>query len=640
MSRLLILLLFANFLPLKTVLATVKAPPFYPVSEINAALKKEAWAVCRDFRQEFNLISDGSAVEHIHTVITVLEKNGDAYAELELPYDKTRKITSISGRLYDKAGIRDDKLKNNAIQDINYTSEGAIYDDLRIKRANLRGGSYPYTVEYEYEITYNGLIGYPDWQPVEGYRISVERASFVFSCPETKEFRYREFNLPSGCRTERKANGTRFVEWKTDTIAAVREEPFSPGLSGYTPHVTTAPITFDYCDYKGSMATWNDFGMWIGKLIDGRDQLSTNRVNEIREMVKGMKDTTSIVRKLYEYMQSRTHYIGIQLGIGGFQPFPAETVDRVGYGDCKALSNYMKALLNAASIRSEYTVAGAASSRGITMPDFPTINQLNHVILCVPMRKDTIWLECTSQTAPFGYMSTFTAGKKALVINSSGGRITKIPLLTATESSQCRQADVQINADGSLQAKIETSYKGYQYDNISHLLLASKKEQEKAIYEDVPVTGLVISDFSYIDKKDIIPQAVEKITLSSQVFATKSGKRLFIPVNIFNQLKSIPARVDKRMMPLYLGTAYLDKDSVRIQLPNGFKAETIPQGKRFSTEFGDYSTSVRLENNTLFFVRIFKANRGIWTKEKYAGFVDFYTFIFNADKAKIVLKEE
>ncbi len=640
MSRLLILLLFANFLPLKTVLATVKAPPFYPVSEINAALKKEAWAVCRDFRQEFNLISDGSAVEHIHTVITVLEKNGDAYAELELPYDKTRKITSISGRLYDKAGIRDDKLKNNAIQDINYTSEGAIYDDLRIKRANLRGGSYPYTVEYEYEITYNGLIGYPDWQPVEGYRISVERASFVFSCPETKEFRYREFNLPSGCRTERKENGTRFVEWKTDTIAAVREEPFSPGLSGYTPHVTTAPITFDYCDYKGSMATWNDFGMWIGKLIDGRDQLSTNRVNEIREMVKGMKDTTSIVRKLYEYMQSRTHYIGIQLGIGGFQPFPAETVDRVGYGDCKALSNYMKALLNAASIRSEYTVAGAASSRGITMPDFPTINQLNHVILCVPMRKDTIWLECTSQTAPFGYMSTFTAGKKALVINSSGGRITKIPLLTATESSQCRQADVQINADGSLQAKIETSYKGYQYDNISHLLLASKKEQEKAIYEDVPVTGLVISDFSYIDKKDIIPQAVEKITLSSQVFATKSGKRLFIPVNIFNQLKSIPARVDKRMMPLYLGTAYLDKDSVRIQLPNGFKAETIPQGKRFSTEFGDYSTSVRLENNTLFFVRIFKANRGIWTKEKYAGFVDFYTFIFNADKAKIVLKEE
>ena len=640
MSRLLILLLFANFLPLKTVLATVKAPPFYPVSEINAALKKEAWAVCRDFRQEFNLISDGSAVEHIHTVITVLEKNGDAYAELELPYDKTRKITSISGRLYDKAGIRDDKLKNNAIQDINYTSEGAIYDDLRIKRANLRGGSYPYTVEYEYEITYNGLIGYPDWQPVEGYRISVERASFVFCCPETKEFRYREFNLPSGCRTERKANGTRFVEWKTDTIAAVREEPFSPGLSGYTPHVTTAPITFDYCDYKGSMATWNDFGMWIGKLIDGRDQLSTNRVNEIREMVKGMKDTTSIVRKLYEYMQSRTHYIGIQLGIGGFQPFPAETVDRVGYGDCKALSNYMKALLNAASIRSEYTVAGAASSRGITMPDFPTINQLNHVILCVPMRKDTIWLECTSQTAPFGYMSTFTAGKKALVINSSGGRITKIPLLTATESSQCRQADVQINADGSLQAKIETSYKGYQYDNISHLLLASKKEQEKAIYEDVPVTGLVISDFSYIDKKDIIPQAVEKITLSSQVFATKSGKRLFIPVNIFNQLKSIPARVDKRMMPLYLGTAYLDKDSVRIQLPNGFKAETIPQGKRFSTEFGDYSTSVRLENNTLFFVRIFKANRGIWTKEKYAGFVDFYTFIFNADKAKIVLKEE
>ena len=640
MSRLLIRLFFVIYILPLAVLATDKTQPFYPASEINAILKKDAWAVCRDYRQEFTLISEAKAVEHVHMVITVLEKNGDEYAELELPYDKSRKVTSISGRLYDLAGIRDDKLKSNAIQDINYTSEGAIYDDLRIKQAKLKGGSYPYTVEYEYDITYNGLIGYPDWQPVEGYRFSVEKAVFVFSCPDSKEFRYREFNLPTGSKTERKENGTRFLKWEIDTIKALREEPFSPGLSLQTPHVMTAPITFDYCDHKGSLATWNDFGIWIGKLIEGRDQLPPNRVNEIRDLIKGIKDTTSIVRKLYEYMQSRTHYIGIQLGIGGFQPFPAETVDRVGYGDCKALSNYMKALLNAVSIRSEYTVAGAASSRGITMPDFPTVNQLNHVILCVPLRKDTIWLECTSQTSPFGYMSTFTAGKNALIIIPGGGRIAKIPLLTATESSQCRQADVQINADGSLHAKIETSYRGYQYDKISHLLLESKKEQEKAIYEEVPVTGMAISDFSYTDYKDIIPKAVEKISLSSQVLVTKSGKRLFIPVNIFNQLKSIPAKVDKRMMPVYLGMAYLDKDSVTMKLPDGFRPETIAQGKRFSTEFGEYSTSVRLENNTLFYVRTFKRNRGTWPKEKYAGFLDFYSSIFNADKAKIVLKEE
>lgn len=640
MGRLSVRLFFIIFMISPTAYGIDKYQPFYPAATITPAFKQDAWAVCRDYRQEFTLISDSKAVEHVHTVITILEKNGDEYAELELPYDKTRKITSITGRLYDQAGIRDDKLKTNAIQDLNYTSEGAIYDDLRLKQAKLRGISYPYTVEYDYEITYNGLIGYPDWQPVMGYRFSVEKASFLFSSPDSREFRYREFNLPSGSGTERHENGAHLIEWKIDSISAIREEPYSQGFSMQTPHVTTAPLTFDYCDHKGSMASWSDFGKWINTLIEGRDQLLPNRQSEIRELVKGMDDTTKIVRKLYEYMQSRTHYVAIQLGIGGLQPFPAETVDQVGYGDCKALSNYMKALLNAVGIRSVYTIAGAASNRGITMIDFPTVYQCNHVILCVPLHNDTTWLECTSQTNPYGYMSTFTAGKRVLLINPKGSVIAKVPLLTALESRQYRKGEVQINHDGVAQATTETTYRGYQYDNVSHLLTEGKKEQEKAIYNDVPVTGMVVSDFSYESVKDKIPQVVERIKFSSNLLTSRSGKRLFIPVNIFNQLTSIPAKVDKRKLPVYLGMAYLDTDSVSIQLPDGFKPESIPQSKNISSEFGEYKTSIQLESNRLHYIRIFKRNRGTWPKEKYSELIDFYTSIFNADKAKIVLKEE
>jgi hypothetical protein len=617
-----------------------KMKPIYSVASVDSSLRNDAWAVCRDFSHEFVLSDNGKAVEHFHLVITVLDKLGDEYAELVLPYDKSSKIISISGKNYNGEGIYDEKLKNSAIQDLNYTSAGAIYDDLRMKIAKISTNIYPYTVEYNYDISHDGLIGYPKWQPLSGYHLSVEKSHFKISYPEGMDIRYREFKLPDGCRTEKREGGIHHIEWEINSLAALREEPWSPKLSQETPCVILAPVKFDYCGHAGSMNSWSDFGQWISKLIENRDQLPLERQNEIKEMIKGVKDTTQIVRTLYEYMQKRTHYVGIQLGIGGFQPFPAETVDKLGYGDCKALSNYMKALLKVAGIRSDYTVAGAASNAGITMTDFPTVNQCNHVILCVPLKKDTIWLECTSQTEPFGYLGRATSGRKALVIDSNSNRIVNTPLLSAEQSSQARKAEVKISPTGAIEAKIITDYSGYQYDNISEILTESKKGQEKALYENLSITGMTISNFEYQINKDKIPQAKESITLSSQIFATKSGSRIFIPVNIFNQIRSIPSRVDNRKMPVSREFAFLDIDSVTFNLPAGYRTESIPHEKNFITEFGEYSSIITLKGDKVIYVRRFKINRGKWPKEQYAALVDFYTSIVSADKIKLVIRED
>ena len=92
-----------------------KTQAFYPASAIDSSLRRDAWAVCREYRQEFELLSYGKAVERVHIVVTVLDKNGDNFGELILPYDKSSKITSLTGNSYNALGQRDDRLKNNAI---------------------------------------------------------------------------------------------------------------------------------------------------------------------------------------------------------------------------------------------------------------------------------------------------------------------------------------------------------------------------------------------------------------------------------------------------------------------------------------------------------------------------------------------
>jgi len=610
----------------------------YPVSTIPEKLKKDAYAICREYLHEFELKDYGKATERVKMVVTILDEKGERFGNLMVYYDKFTKITSISGKSYDALGFQDDKLKNSSINDVNITMSGTLYDSNRMKIAGFETDTYPYTIEYQYEIEHDGLLGYPIWEPIEDYRIAVEKSSFVVSWPEEMEIRTKELNLPYNCRTSKKENGKNIVEWKLDTLSAIRDEPYSPEIYTIVPQVLIAPTQFVYDNYPGNMTTWNDFGAWIWKLNEGRDLLPPQRQAEIRELVGEIKDTVSAVRQLYEYMQKRTRYVGIQLGIGGYQPFPAETVDRLGYGDCKALSNYMKALLNSVGIPSVYTIAGVAYNPGILYTDFPSVNQNNHAVVCIPVNKDTLWLECTSQSQPCGYFSESSADRKVMLITKDGGILTKTPLLKAEQNQQLRKAEIKIAPDGSMKGSVSTYYSGYQYDFVSSLITESYKEQEKELLDDMALTGLKINDINYSEEKHILPSAMESFTISSDLFATKTGTRLFIPLNVFNKRKTSPQKTENRKLPFVQRFSYHDKDSLTFLLPEGYQTETMPKGKIIKTEFGEYTSTITQLENTVTYTREITINRGEWPKEKYDDFVDLYSGIVGFDKAKLVLK--
>jgi hypothetical protein len=59
-------------------------------------------------------------------------------------------------------------------------------------------------------------------------------------------------------------------------------------------------------------------------------------------------------------------------------------------------------------------------------PDFPE-NGFNHVILCVPDQKDSVWLECTSSSNEFNELGTFTENRYALLITDEGGALVPTP---------------------------------------------------------------------------------------------------------------------------------------------------------------------------------------------------------------------
>src|SRR5215510_12944431 len=120
----------------------------YAVSKIPAALLKNANAVLRFEDVKFEMVSTKEAIETNHYVITILNENGDNWAEFEEYYDKLREINSVEGYLYDANGKQLKKMKFKDLQDLSGTGESSLIEDNRVKSHNFYYRAYPYTIEY------------------------------------------------------------------------------------------------------------------------------------------------------------------------------------------------------------------------------------------------------------------------------------------------------------------------------------------------------------------------------------------------------------------------------------------------------------------------------------------------------------
>lgn len=608
----------------------------YSVFSIPPGLLNEnANAVVRYDSSSFEIHDAGSATVYRKYAVTLLNKKADEYAEFSLNYDEAQKVKSIDGYLYDKSGERVKKLKNRDIHDYSAVSSISIYDDDRIKYAEMPYPDYPYTVVFEYEKEIKDLLFYPVWDPVSDEHVSVQYSIQNIICPENFEFRYKEKNLDEGVEVHSDGQHDIYT-WKLKNFKALEEEPFSPELSKYTPIVYTAPNKFIMEDYEGNANSWQSIGNWVLQLNKNRDELPEQLKNEVRSLTADLPDSKSKVKALYQYLQNNTRYVSIQLGIGGWQPFTASYVYENGYGDCKALSNYMYALLKEAGIPSLYTLVRAGENASPIDPEFP-IRQFNHAFLCVPNDGDTIWLECTSQDIPFGYLGSFTDDRNVLLITENGGVLTHTPIYKKEDNLQLRNANVILEADGSATAKVNTRYKGLQFQNVRYALRLNEKEQKKKLYERIDIPSFDIIDFKYDHTYEQYPEFKENLELFMRRYASVSGKRIFFKPNLMNKQFKLDKLVQPRKYELEINKSSIDVDTVTFQLPDNYHPEYMPEDISLQSEFGKYSAKFISRQGRLMYIRKMEFDKGIYPPEKYEAFVDFCNKIAENDNIKLVL---
>ena len=618
-----------------SLIVSAKEDPAYPVSSIPDDLKTGMYAVIRDQELRFEINSEKNATTYVRLVITILNSNAEDYAENVLFYDKFDVVKYFKGTSYDAAGKVIKKLKSSEIYDQSVFDGFTLYSDNRLKKADLSHGTYPYTVEFEYQIEHKALFFIPDFELYEDDEISIQKTKYALVYPAALKPRYKLFKIQEA--KEIAVDDKKGLEWTFENIKPEKFEKLSPDFNRIVPNIAVAPNAFEFDKYAGRMDTWENYAKWIMLLNKDRNVLPEQAKKQVHQLTKNAKTTEEKARILYEYLQNKTRYVGIQLGIGGFQPFEATVVDQTGYGDCKALSNYMVTLLNEVGIKAYYTLikAGAyAAPMDITFPS----SQFNHVIVAVPNQSDTLWLECTSQTNPFGYVGDFTGDRYALMITDNGGKIVKTPTYNASDNIQSRTGDVFVDQTGDAKAKVKTTFRGLQYENnnLNGVLNNQYDEQKKWIQQNFKIPAFDVSGFSMINNRDIIPSAIVNADLIIRRLATVSGKRLFLTPNLLNKSTYIPEKIENRKTNVVIRTPFIDLDTIRFHLPEGIYPEFLPDPSKIKSRFGEYEAIFTLDQGNLIYIRRLKMNKGEFPPESYKEFSEFYKSINKSDNTKIV----
>lgn len=610
----------------------------YNVSLIPDSLKENADMVKRVEETRIVVKGIGKATVYNKYAYTILNEAGDKYARYYGHYSKFRSLSDISGKLIDASGKVLRSVRKKDISDFAYNDESTLASDARVKSHSFNYRQYPYTVEYEDEMDLNGIYTFPSWQPLGAAGVSIQEERFTIETEPGYQLRYKQTNY-TGEPVIINAKTKTYV-WSVKNIAALQQEPLQPSWDEITTRVLVAPVEFEYGGYKGNMSTWKDLGKFGLALNQGRDVLPDNVKKDVHALADAEPSKQEKVRKLYEYLQQNTRYISIQLGIGGLQPFDAAYVAAKRYGDCKALSNYMTSLLKEAGIRSHYVWVNAGSGKTGLQEDFPN-DYFNHIIVCVPDTKDSIWLECTSQTVSPGFMGSFTGNRQALLITEEGGALAWTPRYRENENEQHRKVQAVIDEEGNLSADVVTVFKGIQQEDTHGLIHGATKEQrEKYLNQALSLPTYKVDKIEYNEHKGTIPEVTESLHISSAAYATTSGKRLFVTPNLFNHSGSKLQADKPRRYDIAFNYGFRDMDTLVIRIPAGFKPEAMPKNLSLANQFGTYEVKYQLSGNEITVIRMNEKRAGHFPASSFKELAEYYGQIYKADRSRMVFVKE
>jgi Domain of Unknown Function with PDB structure (DUF3857) len=605
-------------------------------STIPAALKENAHNVKREEKIDFEVYDVDAAKLTVHQVYTVLDAQGEDLLFFHEYSTAFRKLNDAEIKVYDANGkfVNKYKLREMHAQAV---GEGLV-EDGKIYYFRVAAPVYPITVQYDYEVKYKGTLNYPDYD-IEEPEQSVESSGYTASVPANLDLRFKARHT-SVTPSTNAVGKNKFYHWEVKNLPAIPKEEGTANDYSIYPQILLAPNKFSMDGNDGDLTSWKNFGSWYYNLCKGVVNLSNETKSMLKDMVKSAVDNKQKTRIIYKYLQANFRYVSIQLGIGGYKPFDAAFVNQKKYGDCKALSNYMKACLDAVGINSYYAIVNCEYNSAPVDPSFPQ-NDFNHVILCVPAQKDTVWLECTSNTTDFGVLGSFTENRNALLITPDGGELVSTPGSTPAENTFVCVTQVKLNEDASGESESDIKTSGEFKQELIHYIMNEKKDEQKKYL--VNHLGFIQpDDFEFTnDSKHDSSETAFKFYID-KIPEFTAGSKMFLNPRIYKIWDMALPSDEKRAQDYYFEHPFIKVDTTSYILPENYTIENLPKARDKKFEYGSFKTNYTYDEktNTVTSAALLTLSQNVIPADKYVMTYKFFSNVIDEYTEKIVIKRK
>ena len=345
-----------------------------------------------------------------------------------------------------------------------------------------------------------------------------------------------------------------------------------------------------------TFADWAAVGNWYRSLAADRAAPTDALRAKAAALTAGASTDDEKIRRIYSFVSMQIRYIGVDFGIGRFQPHAAAEVLSNGYGDCKDKHTLLAALLAAAGFHADPVLIGESIELD---RDLPAPNSFNHVITAVEQPDGKrLWLDSTAEVAPPGMLLANLRDKDALLIPTGSGAVPallKTPAAPPFSAYDRYDSHATLSADGTLSAHFDVALRGDVELFCRLALFMGGRGSWSAVGQSISSNlgfGGTVSAFTPIGVDTPDKPLQFSYDYKRDSYADWPNHRILsvIPVSFFSGATYSKAPVD----PIQLGAPRLESAKSTIVLPDGFSIPTLPTAIHAKSTFGTFDITYSL----------------------------------------------